>query len=274
MDLPVSEAPAALQRARGEIDARFGPVAGRTCIRRLRQAGSLKLRIPRLPGGEAEAVAINTAGGLAGGDRLAQRFHVEPGARLTVTTQACERVYAALGDTAAELSTRLAVGEGAEALFLPQETILFDRARLRRTLDVDCAATGRFLLTESVLLGREAMGETLREGLLHDRWRVRHAGRLVFADDLRLAGDLAALARRPAVLAGARAFATVLWTPRAEGPSLPAIRELLGDNGGAGEIGDLAVARLVADGGYALRARLVPLLAALSGAPLPQVWRL
>ena len=174
-----------LQRAAGRLEAEFAVSAGRTRIRRLHQAGCLKLRQPRpLPGGvQAEAVLINSSGGLTGGDRLQQAFAVEEGAALTLTTQACERVYRAASDHAG-VATRLVAGSGSALQWLPQETILFDGGAVRRTLDVDSAPDARLLLAESVILGRRMMGETVRTGLFRDRWRVRRDGRLVFADDL------------------------------------------------------------------------------------------
>lgn len=261
------------QRARGEARAVFGPVGagGATRLRRLHQAGSLKLRFPRQR--RAEAVVINTAGGLAGGDTLAQGFELEPGGSLAVTTQACERVYRSLG-APAEVSTRLHVGPDATLRFLPQETILFDGGRLTRRLEVELAATSRLLLCESLVLGREAMGETVRGGAFRDRWRIRRDGELIFADDLRLDGDIAELTRSAASLCGARAFATLFWQdPRADALA-PALRDALGEAGGVSLQDGFGLARLVAPSYYALRKRLVPVLGLLSQDGLPRVWSL
>ena len=71
-----------------------------------------------------------------------------------------------------------------------------------------------FLAVESVILGREAMGETVRHARLHDRWRIRRNGGLIFADDVAFDGPPPG---SPATLGDARAFATVvLVSPRAE----------------------------------------------------------
>ncbi len=245
---------------------------GRTRLSRLRQEGCLKLRFPKVGAGPAQAVLVNTAGGLAGGDRLDQSFAVEEAGHLCVTTQAAERVYRSLG-AAATVRTGVSVAAGAGFSWLPQETILFDGGRLSRRLDVDAEAGSRLLLCESVILGREAMGESVAEGLLEERWRVRLAGRLVFADNLRLHGDLAGQTARAAGLAGHRAFATVLAT--GSGCDLSALRALLGPSGGASRLEEgLLVARLVAPSGIELRRRLVPALALLENGPLPRLWSL
>ncbi|ALN72122.1 urease accessory protein UreD [Aureimonas sp. AU20] len=266
-------APGRAQRARGEARAVFGPAGpgGATRLRRLHQAGALKLRFPRQP--SAEAVLVNTAGGLAGGDALSQGFEVEPGGALSVTTQACERVYRSTGADA-RLDTRLQVGEGAALRFLPQETILFDGGRLARTLEVEAHATSRVLLCESVVLGREAMGESVRSGALRDRWRIRREGQLVFADDLRLDGAIDALTGAAASLNGARAFATVFWQDERADLLLPELRALLGEGGGASLLDGFGIARIVAPSYYALRKRLVPALGLLSQGGLPRVWSL
>jgi urease accessory protein len=258
-----------MQRAWGEAVAEIGPGETRSRLLRLRQAGSLRLRFPRVVHGPVEAVLVNTAGGLAGGDRLSQSFRIRAGAELSVVTQACERVYASLGADAA-MRTEIAVGEGASLAWLPQETILFDRARLARELHVEAAGTSRLLLCESVILGREAMGESVREGLLRDRWRVRVDGRLAFADDLRLDGDIAHLTAARASLAGNRAFATVLAL--GPEPDMTALRALLGPLGGASRVEGLTIVRLVAPSGIALRKTLVPALQHLASGPLPRLW--
>ena len=149
---------------------------------------------------------------------------------LTITTQACERVYRSSGGHAG-VATRLTVGEGATCAFVPQETILFDGGAIERTLHVDAAADATVLVCESVILGRKAMGETVTSGLFRDRWRVRIGGRLVFADDLRLRGAIAEDTRQSASLAGHGAFASILYAGADAEALRLAVRALVGDGG-------------------------------------------
>jgi urease accessory protein len=261
-----------LQRARGKVALRVHRVGAGTRIDRLHQAGCLKLRFPRsLAGPPREAVIVNTAGGLAGGDRLDQSFEIVEGAALTVTTQACERVYRSL-DAAAEVTTWLNLAPEARLAYLPQETILFDGGRIDRRLELDAAAGSHFLLCESVILGRTAMGESVRSGLLRDRWRVHVEGRLVFADELRFDGDIVGHAAQGAALDGGRAFATILLSDPEGTAPLGTLRETLGEDGGASRVGGLVVARLVAMDGLSLRRRLVPALSLLAQDALPRLW--
>lgn len=264
-----------LQRAEGTARLAFHRSGGATRLKTLYQEGCAKIRLPRpLMGQAPEAILINTAGGLAGGDRIAIGIEAGEGAAATVTTQACERVYRSTGPDAM-VENRLTLGSGAALAWLPQETILFDGGRLTRRLEADLAGDATLLAVEAVLFGRTAMGEVLRHGALHDRWRIRREGKLVFAEDFRVSGDIAAQLARPVSLGGCAAMATVLHLAFASETRLDAVRALLGDSGGASAWEGKLLIRLVAPSGLALRQRLEPLLTLLlAGRPLPKVWHL
>ena len=160
---------------------------------------------------------INTAGGLTGGDRRRHASRGRAPARAPSSPrQACEKIYRSASATA-EVAHPPDVGEGARLDWLPQETILFDGARLERRLEAELAADASSLLVEATIFGRAARGETVRSGLFRDHWRIRREGRLVFADDLRFDWADAGLLSRPAVLAGAAAMATILFVGRGAG---------------------------------------------------------
>jgi urease accessory protein len=211
-----AEAMLATIRSRGDLRLGFAAHDDRTTIAEGYQGGCLKFRVPRIHGSEPPcAILLNTSGGLAGGDRLNQQIAWRAGTAATVTTQAAEKIYRAIGGETATLDTRIAIDAGADAEWLPQETILFDRARLRRTMEVRMAGDAHFLGVEAVMFGRAAMGETMASGLLDDRWRIWRDGRLVYADAMRLDGPVDALLQRSAIGAGARAMAVVMdLTPR------------------------------------------------------------
>lgn len=251
---------------------------GRTRLRRLYQDGAAKIRMPAVSGDPLEAVLINTAGGMTGGDRLGWGVEIEAAGSASITTQACEKVYRAASDRA-EVRVRLSVGENGRVAWLPQETIVFDRAAFARTLDVDLAADAEALVLEATVFGRLAMGERAAQGTFHDRWRVSQGGSLIHAEDFRIGPDIAAALGRPAVADGAIAIATVLLvSPRAESLLGPAL-EIVGGEGSASfwsvkKSGKL-LARLHAGDGYQLRQRLVPLVELLNGrAGLPKLWSL
>ena len=275
--IPDASVPAARpQRARGEGRLVTKASAAGTRLDVFYQEGCAKIRLPRTFDGTMEAVLINTAGGLTGGDRIDWRLDAAAGTRLTATTQACERIYKAAGSAAATVETRIVAGAGARVDWLPQETILFDRSALARRLEADLAEDATFLAVEAVLLGRKAMGERVETGVFRDRWRIRRAGRLVHAEEARLDGDIAALSGERAVLAGARAFATVLFCGAGAEAHLAPLRRLLdGPDGGVSHWQDKLVARVIAEDGFALRKKLLPVISHLrDGAGVPKVWSL
>ncbi len=276
MEKPAVIAP---QRAWGKGRLVAKPFAGRTRIAELYQEGCAKIRLPESFDGKMEAVLINSSGGLTGGDRMDWSFAAGAGTHLTLTTQACEKIYKASADTAG-VKTRIEVGPDASVHWLPQETILFDRASLTRRLDVDIAEGGAFLAVEAVLLGRTAMQEAMETGLFQDCWRIRKSGVLVHAENMRLSGAVGCLTQTAPVLGGRVAFATLFYT----GPDcemlVDRLRACLGDTAGgvshyqvSGE--DKLVARLAATDGFALRKILIPLISHLrKGASVPKVWTL
>ena len=256
-----------LQRSAGSIKLEVG--AGGT-VKRMREEGCAKLRSPsRQSGQPLEAIIINTAGGLAGGDH----FEVEVRAAddICLTTQAAEKIYRSLGSET-RVATKLRAEGNAQLLWLPQEAILFDGARLKRSFDAELNGGATLLAIETVVLGRKAMGESLSDFSFHDRWRIRCDGRLIYADDLRFdpvrVGGSAALF-------GARAFATiVLVSPNTELFVEP-LREIIGDCGGVTAWDGKLIARLVGVDGFDLKKTLIPALKLLAApSELPKVWTL
>jgi urease accessory protein len=260
-------------RAVGRIVLAVDAAAGTSRRQRVEEQGSLRLRFPDTDAAELEAVIINTAGGIAGGDRLDIEVAVADDARLVVTTAAAEKIYRSPGPEAT-IAVKLKVGAGAALGWLPQETILFDRARLSRRIDVVLADDASLVLVEALVLGRTAMGEAVRLGQFVDRWRIWRGGRLVLAETMRLDGPIAQMLAEPAVAGGGAALAAVVLVPGDERQTTT-VRGL-GDRL-AGEVGisswnGLAVARLCARDGAMLRRDLVAVLTALIDRPLPRLW--
>jgi urease accessory protein len=263
----------AANRAHGRVS--LAVAATPTGVRRTasREEGSLRVRLPGACADAPEAVLVNTAGGIAGGDRFAVDLALEAGARLVVTTAAAEKVYRSHGPDA-QVDVTATVADGAELTWLPQETILFDRARLARTITIDLTAGARLLLAETVVFGRAAMGETVREGSFADRWRVRRDGRLIFAENFRLDGAVHERLGEAAVAGGRTALGTVLMAPGGDA-AVEAVRTASGAFRGEAAISawnGIALARLAAHDSAALRHDLVVLLSALGRCALPRIW--
>ena len=265
-----------LQRVDAEASIDFARRGARTALAGLYERGGARIRLPRTtPDGWAEAVLGNTAGGLTGGDRLSLAAALGNGTQARITSQAAEKVYRSIGGTA-EIRNRLTLGPGASAEWLPQETILFERAALDRRLEIELAPDARLLAVEATILGRTARGERVTAASLRDAWRVRRDGRLVFADAVRLEGDVASIAAGPATLGGACAFATLLHAAPDSQARLAPLRQVLnraGIEAGASLVSGLLVARLLAPDGLRLRQALMAALACLrDGRPAPRSW--
>jgi urease accessory protein len=265
------------QRVDGEARIAFGP-GGLTDL--YQRAPSRLLFPDGARGSFPEAVSLLTSGGLTGGDRARLSILVEADGRATITTQAAERFYRALPrDPDTRVETSITVKDGGACEWLAQEAILFDRARLRRTLHAQLAASSRLLAVESIVLGRSAMGEIFREGLVHDSWRIRRDGRLIWADGLHIDGDFAATADGPFGFDGARAFATILYAGADAQAHLDLARALTqGPNSGATSFDGLLILRFLNADAAALRKAVIraagALRAATLGLPhtLPAVW--
>jgi urease accessory protein len=224
-------------------------------------------------------VLINTGGGLVQGDVLRQRVTWEASTAATLVSQAAEKVYRAdASDPRGEacVESRLEVGAGASAEWLPQETILFNHARLSRDMQVRLDRSSRFLAVEAIVLGRTAMGETVDDGLLDDRWRIWRDSRLIYADALRLDGPVDSLMRRAAIGGGARATAVLIHVSSEASTLLAPVREALDGALGlaaASAWNDMLVVRLLAADGAALRHDLNRALPALrDGRAPPRAW--
>jgi urease accessory protein len=268
-----SSAVFAANRARGAVRFDVQLKGGATRRRHLHESGSLRVRFPSPEGAGLSAVFVNTAGGIAGGDRFDIEIEAGEGARLTLTTAAAEKVYRAAGP-AAELNIALNAAPGAHLSWLPQETILFDRARISRRIDIDLAEGASLLLCEIVVFGRAAMGERMQSGQFIDRWRVRRGGKLLFAETVRLEGDIGEKLERPAIAKAGAAIGTALIVPGDEAV-VERIRKTADTFGG--EVGisawnGFAMARFCAQDAVRLRADMVAVLGRASSSALPRLW--
>ncbi|WP_226583003.1 urease accessory protein UreD [Acuticoccus sediminis] len=270
-----ADAPATLfQRSVGEAAVTVADKGGRVTTPTVRQTGSAKLRFPRMaPGSDSvEALILNISGGLVSGDRFRTEMAAEAHT-LTVATLACERVYRC-EDGPAEVLQVVRAGEGGTVRHLPQPTILFEGAKLRRRTLVDLAEGGGLTLCEGLVLGRAAMGERVTTADVRDRIEVRIAGRLVYVDAFGLTDEVIARASGPAALDGARGVGLVLHVGGGTADTARAALDGANARWGASTMGALTVVRVLAPDHTSLQDALGRASVALSGAPLPRAWQL
>jgi urease accessory protein len=274
-----------MQRADGAARLVFTRRAdGRSALADLYQRTPCRVLFP---GGETvpEAVLVTTSGGLTGGDRLALEVALLPGAQAVVTSQAAEKHYRALSAVPTRQTQHLSVAEGAQLEFLPQEAILFNRARLHRATDVFLSSGSRFLAVDCLFFGRTAHAERFDTGELRDRWQIFLDGRLLWADGLRLVEDCAGLLAARHGFDGATALGSLMLYGLPSEDSRDALRAVLAlclrdsptVRAGVTMLGPLVLARLLGPDAAAVRSVLMALAAAARGllgqpARLPRVW--
>ena len=260
--------------ARLKLHVDFHNGATRLCERH--EAGAMRFRFPRAHGRAPEAILVNVAGGLAGGDRVTTEIRAGKGASLSFSSAAAERIYRSAGSVT-DLSAELAVEPDAACIWLPQETILHDGARVRRQFSIDLAASAALVFGEMLYFGRRASGEGFSHGTLRESWRVRREGRLILADETRLSRDFSADILRPASLCNHVALATLLFAHESAGDMLEAVRAHLPEEAGlecgASNLDNLIFIRFATPDAAQLRRRFVETARFLSqqiGKPLPR----
>lgn len=269
----------------GVAEIGFKRDAGETRLAHLFHRDPLRVVFPT-PGPDdlPNGTLVTTSGGLVGGDVLDIDVRARSDSQAMVFGQAAEKIYRSAGaDT--DVTVRLSADTEAWLEWLPQETILFDGARLRRRTLVDTAPGARLLAGEMLVFGRTAMGETMTHGLVRDAWEVSRRGRLVWADALQLDDALASDLAAPAGFAAARAFASLIYVADDAADRLATARALLDTamptselRVGATCIGDVLVVRWLGSQALPLRIAFGDFWAAfrhsVGGLPaeLPRLW--
>ena len=274
---------AILERCRGVAEIGFAPTGadGASCCVHLYQESPSRVFFPRVEEGDPiSAVLVTTSGGLTGGDSLRILVGAQAGTSALVTTQAAEKIYRSIG-SACTIDVALEVDEGAWLEWLPQETILFNRTRLKRRNSAVVAAGGRLLAAEMLVFGRTSHGERFEEGYLDDSWRVRFGGRLAWADAILLEGDIARQLDHPAGFGGAAAIATIIYVADDAANTIETARRFIERSGmraGASVVNGVLLTRFLGRDTLAVRRDLARFIAGfravVGGLParLPRVW--
>lgn len=261
-----------LQRALGHacLGVRFD--GGVNYLQDLHQSGCLKIMLPKSYEASKNAVLINTAGGLTGGDRLNVDVTVGEGAHVRLATQTAERIYRT-NQGQADIELNFILAPHARFDWLAQETIVFEQGAVRRKLNLEMDATSSVLLVEPIILGRTAMGETVENGFVHDSWRIWRGAELVFADECRL--DDFSFLGQDAALRNNIAMATVLLVDPLAQDWLHKVRKLPHDSDvevGASAWRGMLLVRLLSVDASALRRTLMDMIKLLRCHELPRVW--
>jgi urease accessory protein len=183
---------------------------GRTLLARS-HTGPLVVQKALYPEGPqlCHTLVVHPPGGIAGGDALTIEARVGPEAQALVTTPGATKWYKANGRIASQ-SVDMRIDGQFE--WLPQETIVFDKAQVRSSITIALGERARTIGWDIVALGRAASGETFDDGAFAQTIRLSDAndgGRLQWVERTRIAGGDALLAS-PIGLAGHHVFGC-LW---------------------------------------------------------------
>jgi len=268
---------------RGRLSLAYGCADdGQTRLAHLEQVAPLRALFPlTAPGDIAQAAIITTSGGVVGGDRLDLTMVTHAHAQVQYVAQAAEKIYRSAGPDS-HICVDLQAGPDSWLEYLPQETILFQGARLRRRTRLFWGPQARILAGEMLVFGRTAMGERFTRGLLHEEWQIWRENQLIWADRMRLQDDIAALLDAPAGGHGAQALATLVLACPSPSKHLPAVRQLLEDqpHAAAGVVNEVLLIRWLAKDVPLLRQSFATLWchlrAAEAGLPaqLPRLWHI
>ena len=262
---------AKLQRANGQLSFHVSQKR----VSRMFQSGSAKLMLPKTYSDMMEAVILNTSGGMTGGDILNIDVEAKDCA-LVMTTQTAERVYRSVGKRSAKMQINLSVSDTADLHWLPQETIVFNHSKFERTLKINLSSCSNCLVAETIVLGRQAMGENVYDCHLIDNWRVFRDGNLFHAESLRLSDEVSKIITAPAGGNGARLLSTILYI----GDNLERIANRVSDvikqspsNCAVSCWNDRLIIRLMSSNSAAARKDIEKLLLAIRKQPMPRVWQ-
>ena len=242
-------------------------------IETLYQSGSSKIILPKTYQPAREAVFLNTAGGIAGGDEFKISIRADNCA-ITATTQAAERIYDGRRVNA-HMHIHLDAREKAQLHWLPQETILFQGAALERHIHLDMDEDCECLLAETLIFGREAMGEIIEQCQLNDQWRLYCAGKLFHAEAMKIDDDAQRLLQHRAGGNGARFLSTIIYAGpqierRMQGLNLsPTNSEFIS---AVSSWNQKIIIRLLGPNCHAARRELYRILQQLRQTALPRVW--
>ena len=256
-----------LQRADGSSRIVLGGSETGTRIMDIFQRAPLRIMFPSLRHGTVEElVLVNTAGGIAGGDRLHASVTTLANASVAVTSQAAEKIYRALSEPA-RIATKLVACGASKLAWLPQETIFFNCGRLSRNTDIELSSGAELLALEWLVLGRAAHREEIFGGYIADNWRVKKDGRLIWADSFRATEEVFSQLPRKALASYCKAVGTLIYF----GPHLDrclqylrAIAPSLACHCRATSVGGLVVVRFAAEVAADLRLALRNCLQQLS----------
>ncbi|MCX2982275.1 urease accessory protein UreD [Halieaceae bacterium IMCC14734] len=156
--------------------------------------GPLYVQKPFYPEGPnwAHVYPLHPPGGLVSGDRLEISIHAGAASAALLTTPGAGRMYRARqGGDAQVQNVHIEVDTDAAVEWFPQESIVYDGARVELETTVNLAPGAHFGAWEITCFGLPASASRFNDGSFRQRYAVFLDGRPVFIEQLKLtAADL------------------------------------------------------------------------------------
>lgn len=205
--------------------------------------GPLTVQRPFYPeGGVCHVYLLHPPGGIVAGDRLSIDVHVAAGSEALLTTPAAGKFYRSAGLLARQ-NVNLKIESGAALEWLPQESIVYEGAKLDSGIHIELEQDARLIAWEILAFGRPAAGEGFNVGEALLRWRITRDERPLYLEAMGL--DAEAFAARWGL--NGHSVCGTLFACSATTKQRDKVREMIGDAGGRGVtlIDDLLICRAV-----------------------------
>lgn len=241
IDTPMPAADVDASAWKAELKLGFARRGVKTVLARREHYGPLTVQRPFYPeGGICHVYLLHPPGGVVAGDHLNIDIGVDNAGQALITTPAAGKFYRSVGSQARQV-VNLRVAENASLEWLPQETIIYEGARLKANMHINLAADSGFIGWEVMALGRPAAGEGFETGEALLNWRITRADRLFYQERLQL--DAEAFKARWG-LHGHSACGTLFACPTTP-QHLQAVQDLIGEapNQGVTQIDDMLICR-------------------------------
>lgn len=196
---------------KGFLSFSFVDQNGRAVVKDKQHLGPLVLQRPYYQEiNRPTVLVLHPPGGVAGGDQLELKVDYKPGSKGMISTPAATKFYRSENRLASQVQT-IHLSEASEAEWLPQETLFFNRCKVRNSLIFELDSPNNKLIAWDIVgLGRPASDEGFEQGELIQSLELRIAEKIIFLDRLRLVPENGVL-KSIAGLNSHTLFATVLF---------------------------------------------------------------
>ena len=173
------------------------------------------------------ACLVNISGGVVSGDTHHVNVTIKDNTKARIFPQAAEKIYPTYNNLTANIRNEINLGSNSWFEWLPQETIIYDNAKLNRSLALNAKSNTEALLGEIVVLGRVASGEKPNDIFLKDKIEINSNNKLRWMDTILLNNNLRTAGNSLARLNNCNCFFTIIFLTSNPEDDLDALNEMI-----------------------------------------------